>query len=225
MTLRPKNMHHFLLKTLALASFTLAALVNASEPNAGNCFQPGQLWLDTNGIHINAHGGGILFHDGVYYWFGEHKIAGEAGNAAQVGVHAYSSKDLYHWKDEGIALKVSEDPASPIRKGCVIERPKVLYNANTRKFVMWFHLEENTGYRTAASGVAVADSPAGLYAYRGCFRPNAGVWPDNLTDAEKHNEDKLKGLHRDFAGGQMARDMTLFLDDDGKAYQIYSSRG
>ena len=55
-------------------------------------FLPGEMWLDDQGVHINAHGGGVLFHEGCYYWFGEHKIAGAAGNAAHVGVHgAYSS--------------------------------------------------------------------------------------------------------------------------------------
>ena len=28
---------------------------------------------------------------------------------------------------------------------------------------------------------------------------------------------------RDLQGGQMARDMTIFIDDDGKAYHIYAS--
>jgi hypothetical protein len=56
-------------------------------PTVYNSFQPGELWLDNNGVHINAHGGGLLYHDDVYYWFGEHKIAGEAGNLAYVCVH------------------------------------------------------------------------------------------------------------------------------------------
>ena len=43
---------------------------------------------------INAHGGGILYDKGTYYWYGEHKVEGDAGNYAQVGVHCYSSKDL-----------------------------------------------------------------------------------------------------------------------------------
>lgn len=30
-------------------------------------------------------------------------------------------------------------------------------------------------------------------------------------------------VKRDIEGGQMSRDMTLFVDDDGKAYHIYSS--
>src|SRR3954470_20538208 len=106
-----------------------------------NSFRPGELWPDNNGVHINAHGGGILFHDGIYYWFGEHKIEGEAGNLAHVGVHVYSSRDLYNWNDEGIALKVTENPDSLITRGCILERPKVIFNPRTRQFVMWFHLE------------------------------------------------------------------------------------
>ena len=67
----------------------------------------GKFWPDDKGVHINAHGGGILRVGDTYYWFGEHKTEGSAGNLAQVGVHCYSSKDLYNWKDEGIALSVS----------------------------------------------------------------------------------------------------------------------
>ena len=27
---------------------------------AGNVFKPGEIWPDNNGVHINAHGGGML---------------------------------------------------------------------------------------------------------------------------------------------------------------------
>ena len=30
-------------------------------------FRPGQLWPDSDGVPINAHGAGFLFHDAVYY--------------------------------------------------------------------------------------------------------------------------------------------------------------
>src|SRR5690554_1946720 len=111
-------------------------------------FNPGEIWEDDQGVHINAHGGGVLFHEGTYYWFGEHK--GEETNAALVGVTCYSSTDLYNWKNEGVALPVSEDPDSPIVKGSTIERPKVIYNAKTGKFVMYFHLElKGRGYDAA----------------------------------------------------------------------------
>ncbi|HZQ43098.1 MAG TPA: glycoside hydrolase family 43 protein [Acidobacteriaceae bacterium] len=159
-------------------------------------FRPGELWPDTSGVPINAHGAGFLFHDGVYYWFGEFKTAGPGGNAANVGVSVYSSRDLYHWKNDGIALKVSDDPASDIVKGCVIERPKVLYNARTKMFVMWFHLElKGQGYRAARAGIATSKSPTGPYTFVRDFRPD----------------------------GEMSRDMTLFQDDDGKAYLITTS--
>ena len=230
-----RNAFRAILITSAVAASALTAI---SEP-----LKNGQLWPDKNGVHINAHGGGVLFHDGVYYWYGEHKIAGNAGNVAHVGVHVYSSRDLLNWTDEGIALKVSDDPASDITKECVLERPKVIFNAKTGKFVMWFHLElKGKGYDAARSGVAVADKPVGPFTYLRSERPNAGVWPVNVTDEQKAALaaiDALKGktfsggpnpdtpkqpiLARDFAGGQMARDMTLFVDDDGKAYHIFSS--
>jgi hypothetical protein len=210
-------------------------------------FIPGAIWPDEDGVHINAHGGGILFHEGVYYWFGEHKIAGTAGNQAHVGVHVYSSGDLYSWRNSGIALPVSDDPGSPVSRGCIIERPKVIRNAATGKFVMWFHLEpKGDSYSSSLSGVAVADTVLGPYKFIHAFRPNAGVWPANVPEADKRpltdeEADRLERMdlfggprpyypkhllfRRDFHGGQMARDMTLFLDDDGAAYHIYASEG
>lgn len=215
--------------------------MNSSAPK----FRPGEIWLDDRGAPINAHGGGILVHRGIYYWFGEHKIEGEIGNRAHVGVHVYTSSDLYHWTDAGIALPVEDDPTSEIARGCILERPKVIHNRRTGKFVMWFHLEpKGRGYAGARSGVAVADAPTGPYRYLGSVRPNAGVWPLKVSDELKHPLDaaelarvsalELPGgprpyypkqvlFRRDFSGGQMARDMTLFVDDDGTAFQIYAS--
>jgi len=203
--------------------------------------RPGEIWPDNNGVHINAHGGGILFHDGAYYWFGEHKIEGREGNRAMVGVHCYSSTDLYHWTDRGIALAVSEDPESEIVQGAVIERPKVIHNEKTGKFVMWFHLElKGQGYSAARTGLAVSDTVTGPYTYLRSFRPNAGTWPLNFPEelktgpisnetldqgTEEWHEANLNGMfvRRDFEGGQMARDMVLFVDDDGSAYHIHAS--
>lgn len=38
-------------------------------------FYPGQIWLDTDGKPIQAHGGGILYDEEtrMYYWYGENK--------------------------------------------------------------------------------------------------------------------------------------------------------
>ena len=125
-------------KIITLTIIAAAAVLSLSC-NGNKEFRPGEVWLDNNGVAINAHGGGILYHDGRYYWFGEHKTEGEGGNRANIGVHCYSSKNLYDWRDEGIALAVDpEGSGSPIEKGCILERPKVIYNEQTGKFVMWF---------------------------------------------------------------------------------------
>lgn len=195
-------------------------------------FTPGTIWPDDKGVHINAHGGGILVYKDKYYWFGEHKIAGEAGNVAQVGVHCYSSADLYNWKDEGISLTVSSDKSNDIAKGCILERPKVIYNKKTKKFVMWFHLELlGKGYSAARAGVATADHVTGPYTFIKSYRPNAGKLPFYLPqtpESEKVNcaspaNKSDEHFCRDMPGGQMARDMTVFVDDDGQAYHIFSS--
>lgn len=168
-------------------------------------FAPGEVWKDVKGKTINAHGGGILFYNDTYYWFGEIK-KGKTYRVARVttwedyrvpagGVSCYSSKDLLNWKYEGIVLKPEiKDSTSDIHTSKVIERPKVIYNASTKKFVMWMHIDSED-YTYAQTGVAVSDKPEGPYTYIHSAKPN----------------------------GAMARDMTIFQDDDGKAYHLFSS--
>jgi beta-galactosidase len=164
-----------------------------SEPGRLRSFVPGAIWPDANGEHINAHGGGMLHLNGTYYWFGEKRAA-----RSSEGINVYSSGDLYNWHCEGVALAtVEDDPEHDIARGCVMERPKVLYNERTGRFVMWFHLElKGQGYRAARAAIAISDTPAGPYWFLCSFRPN----------------------------GNMSRDMTLFRDEDGTAYHVYASR-
>ena len=198
-----------------------------------DAFHPGDRWLDNHNLPINAHGGGILLHDGFFYWYGEHKISGEAGNDAHVGVHVYSSQDLYNWKDQGVALWVAKDPNSPIHDGCILERPKVLYNESTHKFVMWFHLEtkdkDHPMYSAAYAGVAVADKPTGPFTFLHAGRLEAGQLPltrtaDNrILHLPANQFLDADNLLRDFDGGQMSRDCTLFTDIDGHSYFVSAS--
>lgn len=231
-----KNIIRFLFPLSVLATMAVA-MCNAQEPMKGG------VWKDNNGKHINAHGGNVIFYKGTYYWYGESRS--DNGPVSSMGVSCYTSKNLRDWTDKGIVLPVSDEPGSDIEAGCIIERPKVVYNAKTGKFVMWFHLElKGKGYSAARYGLATADSPAGPFDFIRSGRVNPGVYPIGfcLPDTIDVKHDLLSGefeqwwspewivrikrgmfLLRDMKGGQMARDMTVFVDDDGKAYHIYSS--
>ena len=236
-------MIHALIQSFPIAFLLLYSCGMSFPPGTSEInddFQPGNLWYDTDSVHINAHGGGILFHSGKYYWFGEHKTAGRRGNSAKLGISCYSSTDLYNWKNEGIALSTIEDTTSELFPGCVMERPKVIYNKKNRNFVMWFHLElRGQGYRAARTGVAVSEKITGPYTYLRSFRPNEMTWPvEGIAETvQNYDPGKLEwwtpewekavreGLFvlRDYNTGQMSRDMTLFVDDDLKAYHIHAS--
>lgn len=190
----------------------LAALAYGAMFPVRDRIMTGVPLYDDNGGLVQAHGGGLVRDEktGRYYWYGEARGASEVPERLRryadwgwrVGVACYSSADLYNWKYEGLALEMLEDsdeapleyPASDIRVGEVLERPKVIYNEKTGKYVMWMHID-NGWYGYSRAGVAVADSPAGPFTYLGSFRP----------------------------GDKMSRDMTVFKDDDGAAYIYFST--
>ena len=180
------------------------ALAGYARGGADNVIVPGVEWLDTECRPINAHGGGVMYHDGVYYWYGEYKgdftyrspgVGWDCYRTEAGGVSCYSSRDLCNWTFEGIVLEPDTvDTNSDIHPTMVIERPKVIYNERTRQFVMWMHID-NHNYGKAMAGVAVSDSPTGKFRFIGASKPN----------------------------GQICRDLTVFKDDDQQAYLIYSS--
>ncbi len=85
-------------------------------------FRPGEVWLDTAGQPIQAHSAGILVKGNTYYWYGEDKTL---GNGNQRGIGCYSSTDLQHWKNEGLALPKEALPPQ-FRDHGIVERPKVV---------------------------------------------------------------------------------------------------
>lgn len=198
-------------------------------------FKPGQTWKDTDGKPIQSHGSGIMYDEQMetYYWYGEDKTH---GYLPARGVRVYSSKDLYNWEDEGLALtaiesmdQFADDPLisklytgrddkeailNDIGTDRVIERPKVIYNEKTKKYVMWMHIDgpsetSDAMYAKAHAGYALSDSPAGPFVYQESNRMDRAP-----EDADYNGQPDQPG---------MARDMTLFKDDDGTAYLIYSS--
>jgi hypothetical protein len=190
-------------RLLGLAAFLL--LLAPFPQMRAATFVQGRIQRDTAGRPINAHGGGMLHHEGVYHWFGENKEGTtwlpasnqdwDGYRVALTGVRCYTSRDLRRWNDAGLVLRaVADDPAHDLHPTKVCERPKVIHNVTTRKFVMWMHIDSED-YQAARAGVAVADQPLGPYQYLASVRPE----------------------------GQESRDQTLFQDDDGTAYRIYSS--
>ena len=106
-------------------------------------FRPGKTWYDTQGKRIQAHGGSLLYADGIYYWYGENKegitgtATGERCPHWHHGVRLYSSVDLYNWRDEGVIMIDREDPHSPFYPANIMDRPHILYNRRTGRYVMW----------------------------------------------------------------------------------------
>jgi len=153
-------------------------------------------WADTTGKPIQAHGGGMIKVAEYYYWFGENRNP----NGSFYAVSAYRSKDLRNWEFRKDVLRASSDPElNPAN----IERPKVVYNESTGKYVMWMHWENGANYGEARAAVASASSVDGDYAYQGSFRP--------LSESDVVDHGKP---------GYMSRDCGLFVDDDKKAYFI-----
>jgi hypothetical protein len=158
----------------------------------------GGFWCPENrAAVIQGHGGYVLQVGDTYYWYGEDK---SHNGASFRSVTIHSSKDLVHWNFVNHALTIDSHPELADAK---IERPKVLYNATTGKYVLWGHKEVAANYNEAKVAVAVSDTPDGRFTYLGSFRP----------DADKDGV------------GDESRDFTVFQDDDGTAYLIASTRG
>ncbi|MEO7715416.1 MAG: family 43 glycosylhydrolase [Capsulimonas sp.] len=180
-------------KTSALcALIVMGALACVSAaPAKPQTVHPGDVWPDDKGNHIQAHGGGILKQGKTYYWFGEYRAQDNEPSLRYVG--CYSSQDLVHWKFHAPALKM----AAPENLGerWVLERPKVFYNAKTKLYVMYFHLD-SSDYSLARVGIATSKHVDRDYTYLKSFRPL----------------------------GQISRDIGQFVDDDGSAYLIFEDR-
>lgn len=122
-------------------------------------------WLDVDGNHIQAHGGGVIRIKDIFYWYGEQRGEGLDPNYRYVS--CYTSKDLVNWKFRGDVLKMTAPDS--LANNWVLERPKVFYNEKTKKCVMYFHIDVNYGIGNI--GMAVSDSPTGEFRYVKRFLP------------------------------------------------------
>ncbi|KAK7423963.1 hypothetical protein QQX98_000835 [Neonectria punicea] len=176
---------------MALITWFLTALVSTTQVGAALDVIPGATWTATNtGEHVQAHGHGLIEVGGTYYMIGEDKTEGTFFQ----NVNCYSSTDLVEWTYVGALLSRTEE-AGDLGPNRVVERPKVIYNDATEKYVLYLHID-SSDYKDARVGVATGDSVCGSYEYHGSFRPL----------------------------GHQSRDMGLFKDDDGSAYLMSEDR-
>ena len=182
----------------------------ATAPSTLHWIDPGAVWPDDRGQHIQAHGGGVVRVGQTFYWFGEDRSRSNPPGRKYVA--CYSSSDLLHWTFRrqvvaglDVPPEVTAAVAQPVpakaaanprpRFGWVLERPKVYHNAATGKFVMYAHVDD-ASYRLARVGVFVSDTVDGDYRFVRSFRPL----------------------------GQESRDIGQFIDADGSAYLIFEAR-
>ena len=121
--------------------FANCHFVNAQKPPASPTkIFPAQIWKDNRNLPINAHGGGVMYYNGIYFWYGTHKIEGLSEKTfADGGIHCYASTDLVAWSDMGLVLPlVYNNNNHDLAYECNFDRPKVVYNAKTKKFVAFF---------------------------------------------------------------------------------------
>ncbi|WP_440067055.1 RICIN domain-containing protein [Streptosporangium sp. OZ121] len=158
-----------------------AAPARAAEVTITN----GTQFRDTAGNPLQAHGGGVLKVGTYYYWFGENRNADNTFRAVSV----YRSTDLRNWEFRRDVLTRTSAAELNVSN---IERPKVIYNSSTGRYVMWMHKENGVDYGQARAAVASSATVDGDYTYHGSFRP---------------------------LGQHMSRDITLY-NDNGTAYMI-----
>ncbi|NQX65215.1 RICIN domain-containing protein [Paenibacillus alba] len=182
-----RSLCYLLVVVLGLQLVSVWLFSNETEAAAVNV-QNGIQFKDTSGNIIHAHGGGILKVGSYYYWFGENRNADGTFNA----VSCYRSSDLKTWEFRSNVL--TKNSAAELNVSN-IERPKVIYNSSTNKFVLWMHWENGVDYGQARTAVASSSTVDGAYTYQGSFRPL----------------------------GYDSRDMTVF-NDNGTAYLISATR-
>jgi Glycosyl hydrolases family 43 len=185
-----------------LLTFFFTTLLSFAFAQKQTAIRPGEIWPDADSNHIQAHGGGIIKSGKTYYWYGEERRQGLDTNYRYVS--CYSSKDLINWKFHGDVIKLAKPDSVLQGNKWVLERPKVFYNAKTRRYVMYMHIDgavkgvskSTWAYDYASVGVAVSDKATGPFKLLRTFRP-----------LEKES-----------------RDIGQFIDDDGSSYLVFESR-
>ncbi|KAF2732648.1 glycoside hydrolase family 43 protein [Polyplosphaeria fusca] len=163
-------------------AFLLFALVSAKY------IIPGGRWYDTSGSILNAHAGCIVLSNGTFWLFGEYKTQGQIEGG---GIAVYSSPDLATWTPHGLALTPVAGH-SYISPENIIQRPKVVWSEESRKWHMHWHAD-NAAYGLLLQGLAESSRIQGPYTFVRATTP-LGNWSQDFglfTDYKSHKSYSL----------------------------------
>jgi hypothetical protein len=192
-----------ILRLFVVLAFTLSVILSLSAVQAASyTIVNDSFWKDTSGNPIYSQGGGIFKFNGTYYWYGVkyngavtyyNNPTAKNSDTSFNAVTCYSSSDLVNWKFENNILTAS----TPGLEGCTwLGRLGVAYNTTTQKYVLVTQFVGNNG-----SGIlfATCSTPTGNYTYN---RVQTSI--TNVVNG-------------------MSGDQTIFTDDDGKSYLVFSN--
>jgi hypothetical protein len=174
---------------LSIALLTLAVCSIKAKAQTEKLSDFGGTWYTTSGSQITAHGGQVLKEGSTYYWIGEVDTSG--GGFA--GINCYSSPNLTSWTLVGDILP--PESSGDLESSDLVERPKVLYNSSTKKYVMWMHI-----WNGDKVGYATSSSVCGTYSYQGSSQPlgnpsyDIGSFQDTNGDAYLLSADYDNGI-------------------------------
>ncbi len=194
-----------------------------------------QFWQDTDGNTIYSQGGGIFEFDGKYYWYGVKYEEAEAyaKNPRQyytktdvfAGITCYSSTDLKNWKFEGLVAEPDDVYNAEIMG-------TTTYDMNTKTYTG--EERPNTAVWVGRLGVTkLEDGTYALLVQHECA--DEGNKLDG--DSDEYSKQVLV-MTADAPNGQFTwnnrinmrtaigtsntGDQTVFIDDDGTGWLVYS---
>ncbi|MFI6511075.1 family 43 glycosylhydrolase [Streptosporangium sp. NPDC050855] len=193
------------------ALVTTAGNLTAADEGTFQTITNDTFWNDTGGNPIYSQGGGVFKFGDTYYWYGVHYTGAELyranptrkydGDVSFVSIPVYSSKDLVNWKFESRVATRSTGLTGGATLGQAgwVGRLGVSYNENTGKYVLLVQ-----AYLPSMGGDGVlilqGDSPTDTFDYA-------------------HFQTQIVNSPTTSTG-----DQTVFTDDDGKDYLIFSNR-
>lgn len=182
--------------------------------------RPGEIWLDNKGERIQAHGGSMFCEDGVYYWYGEDKShTSKKGNIWTWGIRCYRSTDLANWEDLGHIIEpVPDDKNSLFHPNRRMDRPHMLKNPRTGKYVLWLKFCDKAHF-----AVLTADALLGPYTLVNPFlQPYGHRSGDFDLAADEKTGDAYLYFEADHDSVLAARLNGEFTDVAGEPAVVYS---